>query len=143
MSELMSECEHPQGDILGKCAICGDIVCGECYQSVFNAMVCSNHGEDLFDEGAWEMIGFYTAEDPLDERRYFLNEQNITTLVSENEDQVLELYVPTEAKEDAWEILRGTSEDSIECLKCRVFYSKEVGTCPMCGVGPETSEPKE
>lgn len=137
------ECEHPQGDIIGTCAICGDLVCGECYTAVFGTMICGNHGTELVDEGAWEMVGFFSSEAPLDERRFFLNEQGITSLVNEGEDDMYELYVPDSEKEEAWEILRGASENSVECVQCRVFYSPDLETCPMCGLGAETSEPSE
>ena len=55
-----SECEHLDGALMGKCAICENMVCSECFQTLFNAMICSAH-EDLEDESEWELIGFHTS----------------------------------------------------------------------------------
>jgi len=128
------ECEHPNGDIMGKCAVCGDIVCGECFQPIFNVMMCANHG-DLADEGAWELIGFFLSEWAIESRRIFLDEAGVLSLVNEGEEDVLELYVPIEERDDAFAALQSVTEDSIECEQCRVFYSPEMETCPVCGVG--------
>ena len=130
---MSTECEHLDGSYMGKCAICGDVVCGECFQTVFNAMICSAH-EELEDEGTWELIGFYTSTAPVEERRYFLQDKNVTSLVVETEDDTIELYVPAEERDDAFAALAGPSEDQLQCNNCRVFFSPEVGTCPICGV---------
>lgn len=130
---MRDQCEHPDGSYMGKCAICDDMVCGECFQTIFNTMICGAHG-DLEDEAVWELIGFYTSPGVMDERRYFLQEQSITSIVVETEDDMTEMYVPIEEKEDAFAALAGGSEDVFSCDACRVFYSKEVGACPICGV---------
>lgn len=128
-----TECEHPNGDYMGKCAICGDMVCGECFQSIFNTMICGAH-EQLEDDSAWEMLGFYTSLASLEERRTFLQEQGVTSIAVESEEDTAELYVPIEEKDDGFEALQGASEDVLQCDSCKVFFSKETGTCPICGV---------
>jgi hypothetical protein len=130
---MVTDCEHVDGDYMGKCAICENMVCGECVQTLFNTVICGAH-ENLEEESSWELLGFYSSPAALDERRYFLNEQGVTSIVVESEDDMTELYVPLEEKEDAYEVLRGASEEVLQCDNCRVFYSQEVGTCPICGV---------
>ncbi len=127
------ECEHPDGDFVGKCAICGDMVCGECFQTIFNTVICSMH-EELEDESEWELLGFYSSQASMEERRYFLQDQQVTSIVVESEDDVIELYVPIEEKGDAFEALQGAAEEVLQCNTCKVFYSQEVGACPICGV---------
>ena len=127
------ECEHADGDFVGKCSICGDMVCGECFQTIFNTVICSMH-EELEDESSWELLGFYSSQAALEERRYFLQDKQVTSIVVESEDDIIEMYVPIEEKEDAFETLQGASEDILQCDTCRVFYSEEVGACPICGV---------
>ncbi len=127
------ECEHADGDFVGKCSICGDMVCGECFQTIFNTVICSMH-EELEDESSWELIGFYTSQSVADERRYFLQDQQVTSIVVETEDDIMEMYVPTEEKDDAFDALQGAAETVLQCDSCKVFYSEEVGACPICGV---------
>lgn len=131
------ECEHPDGDILGTCAICGDMVCGECYNAIFNVMICGNHGP-LEDEGEWEVMIYHVSSDAMEESRFFLNDQGVTLLINEGDDDVLELHVPGEEKDDAWELLQGESDDLVGCESCQLLYAKEIGACPGCGVGPES-----
>ncbi len=128
------ECEHPNGDLLGTCAVCGDMVCGECFESVFNVMICGNH-ENLADEGEWELIGFYLSDASIESRRFFLEQAGVASLVNEGDEDVLELYVPVSERDDAYEALQGAAEDSVECDQCRVFYSPGLKVCPVCGVG--------
>jgi rubrerythrin len=127
------ECEHLDGDYVAKCAICGDMACGECFQTLFNTVICGQH-EHLEDDSAWELLGFYTSPAALEERRYFMQEQGITSIVVESEDDMTEMYVPIEEKSDAFEALSGAGEDILQCDSCKVFFSKAVGTCPICGV---------
>jgi hypothetical protein len=102
-------------------------------QTIFNTVICSAH-EQLEDESSWELLGFYTSPAALEERRYFLLEQGITSIVVDAEDDMTELYVPVEEKDEAYEALRGAAEEVLQCDNCKVFYSEEVGTCPICGV---------
>jgi len=127
------ECEHLDGDYVGKCAICGDMACGECFQTLFNTVICGAH-QQLEDESAWELLGFYSSTAALEERRFFLMDQGVTSIVVESEDDMTELYVPIEEKDDAYETLSGAGENILQCDSCQVFYSEEVGTCPICGV---------
>jgi hypothetical protein len=128
-----TECEHPDGDFMGKCAICGDMVCGECFQSIFNTLICGAH-EQLEDESAWELLGFYASVALVEEPRAYLQDQGVTSIAVESEEDTAELYVPIEEKDDAFEALQGTSEDVLQCDACKVFFSKETETCPICGV---------
>ena len=116
---------------MGKCAICENMVCSECLQSLFNAMICSAH-PDLEDESAWELIGFHADADALEERRYFLDEQTITSIVVESDDDMVEMYVAGEQKEDAYSILAG-SDDMHACDTCKVIFAKAIDACPVCG----------
>lgn len=127
-------CEHPDGDIMGTCAICGGMVCGECARPVFNVTICDEHGS-LEDEGSWELIGFYMSQAAVDTRKYILDEAGVPALVNEGDEEVNELYVPVEERDEAYAALSGNTEDSVECEQCRVFYSPEMGVCPVCGVG--------
>lgn len=127
------ECEHLDGDFVGKCAICGDMVCGECMQTIFNTVICSMH-EELEDESSWELLGLYASDVDVEERRYYLQDQQITSIIVESEDDTIEMYVPLEEKDDAYEALQGAAEEILQCDNCKVFYSEEVGTCPICGV---------
>lgn len=126
-------CEHADGAYMGKCAICEDMVCGECFQTIFNTVICSAH-HDLEDESAWELIGFYTNPAAVEERQYFLQEQTVTSIVVETEEDVTELYVPIDEKDDAFAALSGASEEILSCESCKVFFSAEIGACPICGV---------
>jgi len=54
------------------------------------------------------------------------------------DDDVIEVHVPAEERDDAWELLYGESDDLVGCKECRVLYSPEIGACPGCGVGHET-----
>lgn len=128
-----TECEHPDGDFMGKCAICGDMVCGECFQTIFNTMICGAH-EHLEEESSWELLGFYSSVAAVEEPRSLLQDQGVTSIAVESEEETAELYVPIEEKDDAFEALQGASEDVLQCDSCQVFFSKETETCPICGV---------
>lgn len=135
MSEDYERCEHLDGSVMGKCAICGDMVCSECYRSVYNQMICSGH-EELEDESAWEVIGFYSESDALEEARFALRERELTTLVVEADADTIELYVPPEEKNDAWEILTALADGYSGCSSCHAHFSEDIGICPICGLKP-------
>jgi len=132
------ECEHLEGSMMGKCAICGRMVCGDCYRNLFNQLICNAH-PSLEDESSWELIGFYSDQASLAERKFLLDEQGITSIPVEGEGDAIELYVPIEEREDAWEALRSAGEESLFCMDCKVQYSPDVGVCPVCGVRPVES----
>lgn len=136
------ECEHSEGNIMGKCAICGDLVCGDCFEEIFNTMVCGNH-EGMLDEGDWELVGLYTVDHPMEDRRYFLNEQGVTSLLVATDDDTIELYVPAAEKADAFAALGGETDGLLECTGCQVQYAQESGVCPVCGVGATASRENE
>ena len=96
-------------------------------------MICGCH-EALEDETAWELIGFYISEASLAERRYYLEEQGITSIIVETEEETIELYVPEVEKEDAYGALISSGEDSLYCPACRIQYAPEMQVCPLCGV---------
>ncbi len=133
---MADECEHLDGSIMGTCAICGETVCSECFRSIFNQIICSRH-EALEDESAWELIGLYTSEASLEERRFFLEEQGITSIVVETEEDMLELYVPEDDKEDACAALLAASEETLFCPSCHIHFAPEMQVCPLCGVKPD------
>ena len=127
-----NDCEHEDGAPMGTCSICGEMVCSECFRTVFNQTICGNH-EDLEDESAWDLVGFYPSEEPLAERRYYLEEQGITSIVVEADDGTMELYVPEEETENAYETLVANGEDYLSCSACQVEFAKEMEICPLCG----------
>lgn len=130
---MEDQCEHVDGTYMGKCAICDNMVCGECFQTLFNTVICGAH-RDLEDESMWELIGFFTNQSAVEERRYFLQEQSLTSIVQETDEDVMELYVPSSEKEDAFAALSGASEEILSCESCKVFFSDNIGACPICGV---------
>lgn len=138
MMDNQYECEHSEGSLMGKCAICGKMVCGECYRSIFTQMICDAH-QALEDEGSWELIGFYSDVAALAERRFLLEEQGIASLPVEADADTVELYVPLEDKREAWDALLASSEGSLYCSDCRIQYSPDIGVCPLCGVRPADS----
>lgn len=134
----MARCEHPDENYVGKCAICGDMVCGDCFQTLFTGMICDEHG-DLEDESAWELVGFYTSQHVLEERRYALEENSLASIAVETEDDIIELWVPGDQKEESIETMMVPSDETMRCPACSIFYSKDMGACPVCGIRePET-----
>lgn len=127
-----NDCEHEEGAPMGACSICGEMTCSECFRTVFNQPICDGH-EDLEDESAWELVGFYPNEDPLAERRFHLNEQEITSIVVEADDGTIELYVPELEKQNAFETLVADGENCLSCPACQVEFAKEMELCPLCG----------
>jgi hypothetical protein len=132
---MENECDHVDGSLVGKCAICGRTVCSECYREVFSEMICEVH-EDLEDESAWELVGFYADSATLAQRRFLLEEQGISSIVVEADGDTIELYVAMEEKEDAFASLSASTEDAMICADCRIQYSAEMVACPLCGVKP-------
>lgn len=126
------ECEHLDSDVMGKCAICGNMVCSECYRTVFGQMICSAH-EELEDESEWDVIGFYNDFDVVAEVRFELKEQGLTSLELEADADTIELYVPPDEKDDAWEAILEVSGEFNTCEECQVHFSSEIGICPICG----------
>ena len=127
-----NNCEHLDGDVIGKCAICGNMVCSECYRTVFNQMICASH-ETLEEESLWEVAGFFADIDVVAEVRFELKEQGLTSLELEADADMIELYVPPEEKEDAWHAIQGLSSTFNSCEECQVHFSSDVGSCPICG----------
>jgi len=136
MNQDSGGCDHSEGSVMGKCAICGNIVCSECYRSVYNQMICGEH-ESLEEESAWEVIGFYSDSDKVAQARSALDERDVTSLIVEADADTIELYVPPEEKDDGWEALCSVDGDYLACRECRVHFSSDVGICPMCGSKPK------
>jgi len=132
------KCDHSDGSHVGSCAVCGEPVCSECFQALFNVVICSNH-EGLEDEGEWELLALYSTEEGAHSLRFYLDDQGVTSLVVENEDSRMEVYVPIEEKDDAWASLDGgeAGEDMVKCSEDRLYFSRDVGECPICGMGVE------
>jgi RNA polymerase subunit RPABC4/transcription elongation factor Spt4 len=126
------DCEHSDGDVMGKCAICGNMVCSECYRTVYNQMICSGH-LDLEEESSWEVVGFYSDSDIVAEVRFELKEQGLTSLELEADADTIEIYVPPEEKEDAWESITALAGEFRSCSECQVHFSSDIGICPICG----------
>ena len=118
---------------MGNCAICGAMTCSECFRTIFNQTICAAH-ENLEDESCWELVGFYSNETAMAERRYYLEEQGITSIVVDTDEEMIELYVLEEEKEDAYAALVASGEDTLYCPSCRVQYAPDLHTCPLCGV---------
>jgi len=133
------KCDHSDGTMAGMCAICGDPVCSECYQSLFNVVICANH-EALEDEGEWEVIIVYAeAGAPADSVRFFLDDQGVMSVAVETDDNTVQIFVPIEEKDEAWALLEGgeAGDDMARCDECKVHYARVLAECPVCGKGIE------
>jgi hypothetical protein len=118
--------------------VCGDPVCSECFQALFNVVICSNH-EGLEDESDWELLALYAASEGADGLRFFLDDHGVASVAVETEEGATEVYVPIEEKDEAWAALDGgeAGEDMIRCDEDRLYFSREIGECPICGTGAE------
>jgi hypothetical protein len=132
------KCDHTDGTHVGTCAICGDPVCSECFQALFNTVICSNH-ENLEDEGDWELLALYANSEGSDGLRFFLDDHGVPSVAVETEEGAMEVYVPIEEKDDAWAALEGgeAGDDMIRCDEDRLYFAREIGECPICGTGAE------
>jgi hypothetical protein len=130
---MEERCEHLDGSPIGKCAICGRTVCADCYRTVFNEMICDSH-QALEEESAWELVGFYTDAATVADRRFLLEDSGIVTIAVESDEEATELYVPGEDKDDGYAVLQLSSEESRHCGDCRIQYSRDLSSCPLCGV---------
>lgn len=129
----MEACDHVEGSPVGQCAICDQMVCSECFQTVFSEVICSAH-EKLEDEDEWVLVGFYSDREGLNERRYTLADHSIPSVIAEVDEETIELYVPNGDKEEAFALLDTQAEYTVLCVECRIEFTKSVGDCPSCGV---------
>ncbi len=129
----MEACDHVGGSPVGQCAICDQMVCSECFQTVFNQAICNAH-DKLEDEDEWVLVGFYSDREGLDERRYALADHSIPSVIAEVDEETIELYVPNNDKEEAFALLDTQAEYTVLCVECRIEFTKSVGDCPSCGV---------
>lgn len=132
------KCDHTDGTHVGTCAVCADPVCTECFSPIFNTVICSNH-EGLDDEGEWELVALYAGEGPVNSVRYFLDDHAVPSIAVENDEGLVEVYVPIAEKDEGWALLDGgeAGDDMLKCDECRVYYARAVGECPICGGGSE------
>ena len=128
-------CEHLEDAPIGQCAICERTVCGECFREIYNTMICDQHGE-LEDEGAWELVGVYTTDEAVNERRFTLQDAAVSVLVVDTEDSNLEVYAPASEKDDAFAALAADTDGTTSCGACRIQFSQELENCPLCGARP-------
>ncbi|HEX5133138.1 MAG TPA: hypothetical protein VFX92_11720 [Candidatus Krumholzibacteria bacterium] len=134
------KCDHSDGTMAGTCAVCGDPVCSECYTPIFSSMICSNH-EGLDDEGEWELVALYQSAGPVEGVRFLLDDQGLQSLAVENDEGMMEVYVPIVEKDEVWMALEGgeAGDEMTHCEDCRVFYPRDVRECPICGKESEQS----
>jgi hypothetical protein len=125
-------CEHLEGSPIGKCGICGKTVCSECYRTVFSETICDEH-ELLEEESAWELVGLYADSAKLDEKRFELEEQGIVSIIVEDDEDSVELYVPAEEKDDGYAVLRMSGDDTPVCTECKIQFATHTEACPICG----------
>ena len=135
----MEGCEHSEASPIGKCAICGRTVCTDCYNDLFGAMICDLHDE-LQDESGWELVAFLSDHATIAQRRYVLEENGITSIVVDNEEDPVELYVPADEKDDAFAVLAGSAEDEYSCVDCGIQFGKDMENCPVCGAPPSPGD---
>jgi len=139
-------CDHLDGTPMGMCAVCGKTVCSECYRSVFNEMICDEH-EAHEEESAWALVGIYTDAAVVTEKRFQLEENGIPSIAVHSEEDAVELYVPTEEKDEGFAVLQSSGEEGGACRECRIQYSADIDACPLCGAKqsgpPEAHEPEE
>ena len=131
----MEGCEHTEASPIGKCAICDRTVCSECYNDLFGMMICDLHSA-LEEESEWELVGFFSDAGFMAQRRYVLEEHGITSLVVDNEEEAVELYVSNEEKDDAFAVLSASAEDEHSCSECKIQFGKDMENCPVCGAKP-------
>ncbi len=131
---------------MGMCAICGKSVCSECYRTVFNETICDEH-TTLEDESAWELVGMFADPSVVADRRYRLEENGISSLSVQSDEDVIELYVPAEERVEGFAVLQASAEEGGLCYECRIQYPADHDVCPLCGgkhTEPgEQSEPDE
>ncbi len=137
---MEERCDHLEGNPIGICAICGRTVCADCYRTVFNEMICDGH-QALEEESMWEVVGFYTDAATLADRRFLLEDSGIMSIAVESDEDAMELYVSAEEKEDSYTVLQSSGEASCHCGDCKIQFSAELGTCPLCGT--KSSEPED
>jgi hypothetical protein len=125
-------CDHVDGSPMGMCAVCGKTVCSECYRTVFNEMICDEH-ETLEDESAWELIAVYSDATVVPDRRYQLEENGISSIAVQGDEDAMELYVPAGERDEGFALLQSGTEDAGICLHCRIQYSLDQEACPLCG----------
>jgi RNA polymerase subunit RPABC4/transcription elongation factor Spt4 len=125
-------CDHLDGSPMGMCAVCGKTVCSECYRTVFNEMICDEH-ETLEEESAWALVGIYTDASVVTEKRYQLEENGILSISVQSEEDAVELYVPTEEKDEGFAVLQSSGEEGRACHECKIQYSADIDACPLCG----------
>jgi hypothetical protein len=125
--------------MVGTCAVCGDPVCTECYSPIFTAVICANH-EGLEDENEWELIGVYATAGPVENVRFLFDDHGLLSLAMENDDGLMEVYVPVSEKDDAWATMDdGEADDMSRCEDCQVVFTLEMSECPVCGKESEVS----
>ncbi len=107
-------CDHVDGSPMGMCAVCGKTVCSECYTTVFNEMICDEH-ESLEDESAWELVAIYTDPAVVADKRFQLEENGISSISVQSEEDAVELYVPAEEKDEGFAVLQSAGDDIGVC----------------------------
>ncbi len=117
---------------MGMCAVCGKTVCSECYRTVFNEMICDEH-EALEDESAWELVGIFTDPSVVADRRFQLEENGISSIAAQGDEEAIELYVPAEDKDEGFAVLQSSAEEGGICKECRIQYPADAEACPLCG----------
>lgn len=125
-------CDHLDASPIGKCAICGKTVCSECYSTLFNEMICDEHG-GLEEESAWEVVGYYSDDSIAADKRFLLEDNGISSLTVESDDDIVEVYIPAEAKEEAFAVLQSANDEARSCSECQVEFSSNIDCCPLCG----------
>ena len=132
------KCDHSDGTHVGSCAVCGDPVCTECAVPLFNTNICSNH-ENLEDESEWELIALYSSSEGSDAMRFLFDDHGVASIMVENEEGHMEVYVPIEEKDEAWASLEGgeAGDEMIKCDEDKLYFAREIGECPICGTGAE------
>ncbi len=125
-------CDHIDGSPMGMCAVCGKTVCSECYRTVFNEMICDEH-EALEEDSAWALVGIYADAAVVTEKRFHLEENGISSIAVQNEEDAVELYVPTEEKDEGFAVVQSSGDEGGACVECQIQYSIDLEACPLCG----------
>jgi len=99
-------------------------------------MICDQH-PGLEDESEWALIGHYSNSDGIEDRRYALEDAGVASLTVETDDEAVELYVPLDEKDDAFDALTSGGTDQSVCEECKVEYSSDIDSCPVCGAPNE------
>jgi len=79
------------------------------------------------------LVGIFADPTVVADRRFRLEENGISSLSVQSDEDVIELYVPAEEKDEGFAVLQGSAEEGGLCHECRIQYPADHEVCPLCG----------